>query len=112
LTGGQQPVIIVDTKMFTWDSYKAQLNYLKHGVSFVEALSCFEDQFGIEVDDIKHSAHERRSARFALSAMGRVLTVIFTIRRLGDGKETIRIISARQASRKEREKYSRFKDRL
>ena len=98
--------------MFTWDIVKAIINYEKHGISFEEAASAFQDQFALELDDIRHSQIERRFARFAMSSKSRVLTVIFTIRRLSDGKETIRIISARQASRQERENYFRQKNRF
>ena len=98
--------------MFIWDTKKAQSNYEKHGVSFEEAVTAFNDEFGLELDDIKHSTTEKRYARFAVSSEGRVLTVIFTVRRLSNDKEAIRIISARCASREERKNYSRFKNRL
>ena len=55
----------------------------------------------------KHSGQEQRFKRIGLSALGRILHVVYTVRRTKDGKETIRIIGARQASRKERQAYAR-----
>ena len=96
--------------MFIWDTKKAQINERKHGVSFEEAITAFNDEFGLELDDIKHSRLEKRYARFALSSENRVITVIFTVRRLSNEKEAIRIISARCASREERKNYFRFRN--
>lgn len=53
---------------------------------------------------------ERRRIRIARSIAGRILFVVYTVRRQSDEKEIIRIISARQASRKERTAYSRLTD--
>jgi uncharacterized DUF497 family protein len=94
--------------MFIWDTKKAISNFEKHGVSFEQAATVFNDERGLELHDIKHSQREARYARFGRSANGRILTVIFTIRTLSDGKETTRIISARQASRQERAAYFRY----
>ena len=49
---------------------------------------------------------EHRWKRLGLSTEGRSLPVVYTLRRLKDGTETIRIISARQASRRERKAYA------
>lgn len=54
---------------------------------------------------VGHSEFEWRSRRLGASIAGRVLVVAHTPRRLKDGKEIIRIISARQATRKERQAY-------
>lgn len=91
--------------MFTWDINKALINYEKHGVSFEEAISVFNDATALVGDDIKHSIQEPRFFRVGAAQSGKLLTVIFTVRRLVSGKETIRIISARKASRKERKAY-------
>ncbi len=95
--------------MFAWDSAKDERNRLKHGVSFVEASSCFEDAQAIELEDPKHSDRELRWIRIGKSARGRVLVVAFTRRRQFE-KEVIRIISARQASSKERSALARQSD--
>jgi uncharacterized protein len=92
--------------MFTWDSRKAILNLAKHGVSFQEAATVFDDIRGLEWEDFEHSLIELRLKRLAISQAGRVLIVVYTIRRTKHGKEAIRIISARQASRKERKAYA------
>jgi uncharacterized DUF497 family protein len=95
--------------VFEWDSRKAARNLEKHGVTFFEAASVFTDSEALELVDVTHSAAERRSWRVGTSDEGQVLTVVYTVRRSGDG-ETIRIISARQASRKERTAYARRED--
>lgn len=70
----------------------------------------FGDANGLDGEDFDHSEHERRRQRIAQSVAGRILFVVYTIKRTDNEKETIRIISALQASRKEREAYSRFTD--
>ncbi len=92
--------------MFSWAARKALGNIKKHGVSFEEAATVFSDPEGLDWDDFEHSPSEPRSIRLGFSISGRVLFVVYTIRRLKDEKETIRIISARQATRKERQAYA------
>jgi uncharacterized DUF497 family protein len=92
--------------MFSWDTQKAIQNFEKHGVSFEEAVTIFADPEGLDWEDLAHSAQETRFKRLGTSSEDRILLVVYTIRRSKDGKETIRIISARQASRKERQAYS------
>jgi uncharacterized protein len=91
--------------MFAWDLRKAKINLGKHGVSFEEAATVFFDQDGLEWEDLAHSDRETRLKRLGISIGGRILIVVCTVRRTPDGKEAIRIISARQASRKERQAY-------
>ena len=92
--------------MFTWDARKALRNLTKHGVSFEEAITVFADPDALEFDDEEHSGSEPRSVRIGFSLLGRILFVVYTVRRMKHGKEAIRIISARQATRKEREAYA------
>lgn len=92
--------------MFSWDAGKALRNVQKHGVPFEEASTIFSDPDGLDWKDIEHAHVEPRWKRLALSSEGRVLLVVYTLRRLRNGTETIRIISARQASRKERQAYA------
>ncbi len=92
--------------MFSWDARKALRNYQKHGVPFEEACTVFADPDGLEWEDLGHSEAERRLKRLGRSSEGRILLVVYTVRRLKDGNATIRIISARQASRKERRAYA------
>ena len=96
--------------MFSWDSKKASENLQKHAVSFTDAASLFLDPNGLDWKDAQHSTEEARRKRLARSLSGRILLAVYTIRILENGKETIRIISARQASRKEREAYRGSQD--
>ena len=91
--------------MFEWDPLKAAGNLVKHGVSFEEATTVFQDVQGLDGPDIEHSVSEARRLQLGLSILGRLLAVAYTVRRHDDEKETIRIISARRASRKERISY-------
>jgi uncharacterized protein len=91
--------------MFSWDTRKA-INFEKHRVSFEEAATIFADPEGLNWQDSVHSAQEARYKRVGMSVGGNILITVYTVRRTKDGKETIRIISARRASRKERQAYS------
>ena len=85
---------------FVWDPHKAILNLRKHGVSFEEAETAMLDEFSRTAQDPDHSVSENRFVTFGLSARGRLLVVSYT-----DRGETIRIISARIATKGEREIY-------
>jgi len=78
-------------------------------VSFEEAATVFGDPQALAGPDLRHSEGERRSLRLGRAATGRVLMVAYTIRRRGDG-ESVRIIGARRASRKERTAYAAPRD--
>jgi uncharacterized DUF497 family protein len=96
--------------VFAWDIPKSIANFEKHGVPFEEAATVFGDSDSLDGDDPEHSTHERRRQRIGRSLTGRILFVVYTIRRARHEKKTIRIISARQASRKERQAYTRLAD--
>jgi uncharacterized protein len=85
---------------FEWDPIKARTNLQKHGVSFSEAVSAFMDQLSVTVPDPDHSDDEERFLLLGLSDTERLLIVVHTFR-----GETIRIISARAANRRERRQY-------
>lgn len=91
--------------MFEWDARKATANAKKHGVTFEEAATAFDDPQALDGRDIRHSAAEERFGRVGQAVTGRVLAVGYTLRRVGD-VHSIRIITARQASRKERAAYA------
>ena len=95
--------------MFEWDTRKAAVNRTKHGISFEEAATVFGDPRALDGPDLRHSEKERRSLRLGRAATGRVLIVAYTLRRRSDG-ESVRIISARRASRKERTAYAAARD--
>ena len=91
--------------MFEWDPRKAQANTEKHGVTFDEAVTIFVDANALDGPDLSHSRAETRLRRLGRSVEGRVLTVVYTWRSTGHA-ETIRLISARRASRRERAAYT------
>jgi uncharacterized protein len=91
--------------VFEWDTRKAAANDAKHGVSFEEAVTVFADPDALDGPDLRHSEGEPRMLRLGRAITDRVLIVAYTVRRRDDG-ESIRIISARRASRKERVAYS------
>ncbi len=95
--------------MFTWDVKKAISNFEKHGVAFEEAVTVFGDPDGLHLE-ANHVGKELRFFRIGESSEGKVLIVLFTVRKLSSDKETIRIISARPTSRKERQAYRRLKN--
>ena len=85
---------------FEWDSAKAAANFKKHGVSFEEAVSALKDDLAATARDLEHSVVEYRFITFGVSAHGRLLAVSHTER-----GNSIRIISARTATRTERKIY-------
>jgi uncharacterized DUF497 family protein len=86
---------------FEWDAAKAQANLLKHGVSLEEASTAFADPLSMTIPDPDHSLPvERRWLLLGRSSAGRLLVVAHTER--GD---SIRLISARTATRKERKTH-------
>lgn len=86
---------------FVWDPRKAALNQRKHQVSFLEALTVFADPLALLFDDPAHSLGEQRQLIIGHSSKTRLLLVVFTER---DG-DTLRIISARPATPRERHDY-------
>jgi len=89
---------------FEWDPEKAVDNARKHGVSFEEARTIFADEFGILLDDPDPSTDEDRFVLLGLSTRLRTLVVAHCYRR---PDEVVRIITARKATRKERDVYNR-----
>jgi uncharacterized protein len=85
---------------FEWDPKKAETNFRKHGVTFVEASTVFADPLAGIKDDSDHSETEGRYIIIGMSKKFRILVVIFTER-----NDTIRIISSRLATRNERKQY-------
>lgn len=86
---------------FEWDPRKAAANLKKHRVSFDEAATVFKDPLGRIFYDEEHSAPERREIMIGHSILDRLVLVCFTER----AEETVRIFSARLATKKEREDY-------
>jgi uncharacterized protein len=86
---------------FEWDSPKAATNIRKHGVSFDEASTVFDDPLAAIFDDETHSTAEVRELIIGHSLAGRLLLVGFTER----PGEMLRLISARVVTKKERQDY-------
>ena len=85
---------------FEWDENKAASNLLKHGVSFEEAKTVFDDPLYVDFYDPDHSDDEERYLTVGESNQGRLLIVSYTERGV-----LIRLISARVVTRFEREVY-------
>lgn len=91
---------------FEWDEEKARRNILKHGISFNQAITAFDDPIALIASDEKHSSEgEIREWLIGESDDG-VLVVVFTRRW---HRQVYRIISARSANRRERKRYDEFK---
>ena len=86
--------------IFEWDPPKNRSNIEKHGVSFEEASTVFQDTLSLTIDDPLHSIGEERLILIGMSQKNRILVVVHTER--GDN---IRIISARKTTKNEREYY-------
>jgi uncharacterized DUF497 family protein len=85
---------------FEWNKNKAVKNLSKHGVSFEEAKTVFDDPLYVDFYDPEHSEGEERYLIVGESDRGRLLIVSYTER--GDA---VRLISAREVTRTEREAY-------
>ena len=83
---------------FEWDEAKAAANLKKHQVSFEEAQSIFFDEFGVQFFDDDHSSGEDRFLMLGMSSGAKLLIVCHCERNHG---ATVRIISARKATRRE-----------
>ncbi len=91
----------MDTFEFEWDENKNLSNIKKHGISFEEAREVFEDENAILFDDPDHSEGEERFLIIGALTSSKICIVSHCYRR-GD---VIRIISARQATKKEKNFY-------
>jgi hypothetical protein len=87
---------------FDWDEGNRTKSEEKHSVSQAEAEQVFTDERLLVTDDVRHSANEARYQALGRTIVGRLLHVTFTLR---DNRTKIRVISARDANRKERRHY-------
>jgi uncharacterized protein len=85
---------------FEWDENKATLNFSKHGISFEEARTVFDDPLYVDFYDPDHSDREDRYIIVGESQQGHLLIVSYT-----EKGDIIRLISARKVTRMEREVY-------
>lgn len=86
--------------IFEWDEEKAEANLENHQVSFMEARTVFGDPLSLTITDPDHSIGEDRYIVIGLSCLQRLLVVVYTER-----GRVIRLISGRQATRRERLVY-------
>ena len=89
---------------FDWDENKNRINLERHGITFEEASTVFFDNRAILFDDPEHSIDEDRFLLLGMSETAKVCIVCHCYR---ESDTVIRIISARQATRKEEERYVR-----
>ena len=88
---------------FEWDEKKAKINKRKHGITFEEATTAFADELSITIDDPIHSEDEDRLILIGQSKGFKTLIVIHV-----EKKESIRIISARKATKHEQKFYEEY----
>jgi uncharacterized DUF497 family protein len=88
-----------------WDPDKAKQNLRKHGVSFGQAATVLLDPLVLNRYDDEHSAEEERWISLGRSAQGVILAVVHTFDEQPDGNIAVRIISARQATKREQQRY-------
>ena len=87
---------------FEWDEKKNKINIKKHGISFEEASSVFQDEESLIISDENHSQEEDRFILIGFSFKANLLVVCHCYR---EKDSVIRIISARKADRNERKQY-------
>ena len=86
---------------FDWDKGNVDKNWLKHKISPAECEQIFFNHPLLIQDDIRHSTMEKRFYALGRTDSKRTLFIVFTVR-----NNLIRIISARDMNRKEREVYN------
>ena len=89
---------------FEWDIEKEAINIQKHGISFEQASYVFSDPFALNRYDDEHSDDEDRWILLGKSLNEIILVVVHTFQN-NDSIEFVRIISARKATKKERQAY-------
>ena len=91
---------------FEWNKNKEKLNIKKHKVTFEQASYVFADKFALNKFDEKHSENEDRWIILGKSLNETLLLVVHTFRD-NNNEEFIRIISARKATKKEKQTYNK-----
>jgi uncharacterized DUF497 family protein len=83
----------------TWDPNKAEINFKKHGIRFSDAEMVLYDSFAMTLEE-QIVANEQRYVTIGTDAVARIIAVVYSYR-----SDTIRLISARKATRRERKQY-------
>jgi uncharacterized DUF497 family protein len=86
---------------YQWDPIKAESNKKKHGIDFADAIGVFEDEWSLTINE-QIVGDEQRLATVAVDFLGHIIIVVYTYR--GD---EIRLISARPATKVERNLYEK-----
>ncbi|MCL4456536.1 MAG: BrnT family toxin [Nitrospirae bacterium] len=94
-----------------WDEKKNKENTTKHGVDFKEASEIFDDPFCISILDKRFDYSEERWISLGCTADGKLLVTGYAYYLAENVEERIRIITARRATKKEREQYEEVKKR-
>jgi uncharacterized DUF497 family protein len=90
---------------FEWDAVKAASNQRKHGISFDLAATVFHDPLMLSIPDEEHSDLEERWITIGQAKNSKLLLVVHTYLEINVGTATIRIISARPATKHEQRQY-------
>ena len=90
---------------FEWDAAKALTNVAKHGVTFDQAATVFLDALALTVYDESHSQSEERWFTIGHDAGSMLLVVAHTYKEIVPASARVRIISARQATKREQHFY-------
>jgi len=93
------------TYEFDWDAEKAEANARKHGVTFEGAMTVFRDRLAVTVYDEEHSEQEERWVTIGRTEGGSTVIVVHTFTPTTPGNALIRIVSAREATNRERQQY-------
>lgn len=96
--------IIQEPVIFEWDKGNSDKNLIRHKVTNQETEEVFKDEENFIFEDEKHSTVEKRYGLFGRTTKDRLLSIVFTIR-----KERVRVITARDISRRERRYYEKIK---
>ncbi len=90
---------------FEWDLNKAKINFKKHKVKFETAITVFKDKKAISIYDEEHSQDEDRWITIGMDFETKVLVVIHTFIKIDKNNCSIRLISARKATKNETKTY-------
>lgn len=96
--------IIPEPLIFEWDSGNQEKNWLKHRITTKEIEKVFVNKPAFIFADEKHSFSEKRYGLYGRTDGGRLISIVFMIR-----QQTIRVITARDMSKKERRIYEKTK---
>lgn len=92
---------------FEWDRLKAKRNLRKHGIAFERTATIFQDSNALSEFDEHHSEREERWITLGMDSTGTVLVACHTFDETDENAATIRLISARKATKKEMKQYRR-----